>query len=92
MEFMALWGLSDFVFNVLAGKFRNTFGPGWDGLGWAGLGWAGLGWAEVGWMVVWHERVSSLDTPPIYDQPSSHSLHLLVVSTLRSDITQIGPH
>ena len=82
MEFMALWGLSDFVFNVLAGKFRNTFGPGWAGLGWAGLG----------WMVVWHERVSSLDTPPIYDQPSSHSLHLLVVSTLRSDITQIGPH
>ena len=60
MEFMALWGLSDFVFNVLAGKFRNTFGPGWAGLGWAGLG----------WMVVWHERVSSLDTPPIYDQPS----------------------
>ena len=82
MEFMALWGLSDFVFNVLAGKFRNTFGPGWAGLGWAGLG----------WMVVWHERVSSLDTPPIYDQPSSHSLHLLVISTLRSDITQIGPH
>ena len=82
MEFMALWGLSDFVFNVLAGKFRNTFGPGW----------AGTGWAVLGWMVVWHERVSSLDTPPIYDQPSSHSLHLLVVSTLRSDITQIGPH
>ena len=53
MEFMALWGLSDFVFNVLAGKFRITFGP---------------GWAE--WMVVWHERLSSLDTPPIYDQPS----------------------
>ena len=40
MEFMALWGLSDFVFNVLAGKFRNTFGPGWAG--WAGLGWAGV--------------------------------------------------
>ena len=58
MEFMALWGLSDFVFNVLAGKFRNTFGPGW------------AGWAGLGWMVVWHERVSSLDTPPIYDQPS----------------------
>ena len=82
MEFMALWGLSDFVFNVLPGKFRSTFGPGWAGKGWAGLG----------WMVVWHERVSSLDTPPIYDQPSSHSLHLLVISTLRSDITQIGPH
>ena len=76
MEFMALWGLSDFVFNVLAGKFRNTFGPGWAGLDGC----------------VAQKTLQFRHTANIRPGPRTLSIHLLVISTLRSDITQIGPH
>ena len=82
MEFMALWGLSDFVFNVLAGKFRNTFGPGWAGLGWAGLD------GCVARKTLQFRHTANI-RPAV---PRTLSIHLLVISTLRSDITQIGPH